>query len=117
MVVEGQRPAAYERVRRVAMVDLDPYLAPEKHDPKREASDRPGQPRAEAQPIAVMAHAAQSLHGREPGARERAHVNAIPDVVLEVVQVHQRRLAEVGMGQLEVAYLCRDDRLRARRER
>jgi hypothetical protein len=99
------------------LVDPDPYLPAEEHDPEGEASDGPRQPRVEAQPIAVVAHAAQALHRREPGACERAHVHPIADVVLEVVKVHQRRLAEIGVRELQVPDLGRDDRLRARRER
>jgi hypothetical protein len=92
-MVEGQRPAAYERVRGTPVVDLDPDLPVEERDPEGEAPDRPRQAWAEAQPIAVMAHATEPLHRREPRSRERAHVHAVADVVLEIVQVDQRRLA------------------------
>src|SRR5665811_2578874 len=48
--------------------------------------------------------------GGEPGAGQGGDVNAVADVVLEVAEVHQRRLAEVVVGQLQLAYLGRDDR-------
>ena len=65
----------------------------------------------------MVAHAAEAGDGRDPGAGERRDVQAVAGVVLEVVEVHQRRLAEVVVGELEVADLGRDHRLRARRER
>ena len=44
-------------------------------------------------------------------------MQAVAGVVLEVAEVHQRGLAEVVVGQLEVADLGRDDGLDARRQR
>ena len=54
---------------------------------------------------------------RQPAAGQRGDVQAVARVVLEVVQVHQRGLAEVVVGQLEVAGLGRDDGLHAGRQR
>jgi hypothetical protein len=65
----------------------------------------------------VVAHSADPVDGGNPAARQRGDVQAVAGVVLEVVDVDQRRLAEVLEGQLDVADLGGDHRLRAGRER
>ena len=62
-------------------------------------------------------HAAEPGDERDPGAGQRGDVQAVAGVVLEVAQVHQRGLAEVVVGQLEVADLGGDHRLGAGRQR
>ena len=66
---------------------------------------------------ALQAQAAESGDQRRPRARERGHVDAIPHVVLQVVEIHERRFAEVIVGELELPHLGSDDRLRGRRKR
>ena len=56
----------------------------------------------------MVAHAAEAGDDRDPGAGERRDVHAVAGVVLEVVQVHQRGLAEVVVGELEVTDLGGD---------
>jgi hypothetical protein len=46
---------------------------------------------------------------------EGGDVQAVAGVVLKVLEVHQAGLGEVVVGQLDVAYLGRDDRLCAGR--
>jgi hypothetical protein len=75
------------------------------------------QARCEAEDAVVVAHPAEPGDGADPRPGERGDVQPVARVVLEVVEVDQRRLAEVVVGQLEVADLGGDDRLRARRQR
>ena len=65
----------------------------------------------------MAAHPAEPGHRRDPRARQRRHVQPVAGVVLEVAEVHQRGLAEVVVGELEVADLGRHDGLDARRQR
>jgi len=99
------------------VVEADLDQASEEADAEREPAYPRRQSRTEAQRVAVVAHAPEAVHGREPRASERAHVHPVAHVVLQVVDVHQRRLTEVVVSQLEVADLSGDDCLRARRQR
>ena len=65
----------------------------------------------------MVAHAAEAGDRGDPGAGERGDVQAVHGVVLQVVQVHQRGLAEVVVRELEVPDLGGDHRLRAGRQR
>ena len=96
---------------------LDLQSAAAEDEAEGEALEPGRQARREAELAAVVAHAAEAGDRGDPGAGERGDVEAVARVVLEVVQVHQRGLAEVVVGELEVADLGRDDRLRAGRER
>ena len=71
------------------MVDLDPDQAVEKGHAEGETADCVRQARAESERVAVVAHAAQTLHQGQPRAGQRAHVHAVAHVVLEVAQVHE----------------------------
>ena len=64
----------------------------------------------------MVAHAAEACDGGDPGPCQGGDVNAVAGVVLEVVEVHERRLAEVVVRQLEVPDLGGDDGLRGCRE-
>jgi hypothetical protein len=107
-VIEGQRLSAHQRVAGATLVDLDLDLATQEHDSEGQRLDRSRQSRAEPKPVAMVAHAAQSLHCRKPRPRERAQVHAIADVALQVMQIQERRLREVGVRQLEVTDLRGD---------
>ena len=63
------------------------------------------------------AHPAESRDDADHGPGERGDVQPVAGVVLEVVEVDQRGLGEVVVGQLEVADLGGDDRLGARGQR
>src|SRR5439155_27039600 len=65
----------------------------------------------------VVAHAAEPGDGGDPGAGQGGDVNAVARVVLEVMEIHERGLSEVVVGELEVPDLRCDYRLRAGRER
>ena len=106
-----------QRVGRVALryVHHQPPAAEEKTE--GEAFEERRQARLERQLAVVVAHPADARHGGDPGAGERRDVHAVARVVLEVAQVHERGLGEVVVGELEVADLGRDHRLRARRQR
>jgi hypothetical protein len=85
----------------------------EKADPEGEAPNAARQAWPELEQLAVVAHPAEPFHRRDPRASERAHVDAVSDVVLEVVDVHQRGLAQVVVRQLGMSDLGCDHRLRA----
>ena len=95
------------------MVDLDPDQAVEKGHPEGKAADSVRQPRTESKRLAVVPHSSETLNGGDPRARRRAHVDAVPNVALEIVQVHERRLGQVVVRQPQVPDLGRDDGLRA----
>ena len=116
-MVERQRAPAHQLVPHALVVEADLDEAPDEADPEGELADQGRQAGAEAERIPMVPHAAEAVNGGEPRARERAHVHAVPDVVLEVVDVHQGGLAQVVVRELEVADLGGDDRLGARRER
>ena len=82
-----------------------------------ESAEALGELRGEAEPAAVVAHPAEPGDRGDPGSGHRGDVQAVARVVLEVADVHQGCLAEVVVGQLEVAGLGSDDRLDAGRER
>ena len=65
----------------------------------------------------MIAHAAETGHRDDPGARQRGDVESIARVVLEIVEIDEAGLAEIVVGELEVPDLRRDDRLGAGRER
>jgi len=112
-MLEGDRTAAQQRVDHALMIEGDLYAPAEEADAEGQAPDPARQAWAEAQRVAVVAHAAQAVNRRDPCPCERAHVHAVADVVLQVVEVHQRRLGEVVVGQLQVADLGGNHRLRA----
>ena len=87
----------------------EPHVEGQPRDAVRQA-------RAEGQRVLHVPHAAESGHERYPGPGQRGHMHAVPGVALHVPQVHQRRLGEVFMGQLELPDLRRHHRLRARRQ-
>ncbi len=64
----------------------------------------------------MVAHAAEPGDGDDPRAREGGDVQPVAGVVLQVLEVDQRGLCEIVVGQLEVPDLCRDDGLCAGRE-
>ena len=99
---ELERLAVEQRVVRLPLADLDQQLAPMEHQPEREPRERLGQPRLEAERAVVVAHPAEPRDRADPGPGQRRDVQAVARVVLEVVEVDQRRLAEVVVGQLEV---------------
>ena len=72
---------------------------------------------AKASDVAVVAQCRRSRGGAQPGAGERGEVQAVGGVAGQVVQVDERRLAEVVVGEVEVADLGGDDRLDRRRQR
>jgi len=61
----------------------------------------------------LLAFASEAGDCGEPGSGERGDVNTVARVVLEVVQVHQRGLAEVFVSEVEVTDFGGNDRLRA----
>ncbi len=65
----------------------------------------------------MVAHATETAHEGEPSAGEGGDVHTVARVVLEVAQIHERGLEQVGVGEVEMPHLCRDDGLRARRQR
>ena len=73
--------------------------------------------RGEAQDPVVVAHPSKPCDRADPCPCERRDVQTVARVVLEVVEVDERGLRKVVVGQLEVANLRGDDRLCAGRER
>jgi hypothetical protein len=78
-----------------------------------EPVDKRRKPWTEPERVTVVPHAAEPVDSGEPGTRERTHVDPVADVVLQVGEVHQRRLAEVVVRQLQVPHLSGQDRLSA----
>src|SRR5450631_1024967 len=73
--------------------------------------------RCEGKGVTLEAHTTKTADQCHPGSRKRRNVNTIAHIVLKVIEIHQRRLAKVVVGQLELAHLCRDDCLRTCRQR
>src|SRR5882672_4540872 len=117
VVVEGEWFATRHRIGDAVAVDRDFDQPAEKGQAEGQALDSRRQAWGKRKGIPVVAHGAEPVHDCQPCSGQRSHVNAFAHVVLEVAQVHQRRLAEVVVRELEVADLGRDDRLRARRKR
>src|SRR6266699_209727 len=111
------RLAISERVPGRCASDLDLQGASSRTKGEGESGESLGQPWREAEDTAAVAHAAEAGHERDPGARERGDVQAVAGVVLDVIEVHQRCLAEVVMGKAQMADLSGDDGLAARRKR
>jgi len=112
VVIERQRPAAHERVGGAPAVDGHRDQASKEGDPEGQLANRRRQPRTESKRLAVVPHSSETLNGGDPRARRRAHVDAVPNVALEIVQVHERRLGQVVVRQPQVPDLGRDDGLR-----
>ena len=72
---------------------------------------------ANAQPVGVALHAAEPGDDRGPGAGHRRDVHAVVGVARQVVEVDERGLGEVVVGQVEVPGPRRHHRLGARRQR
>ena len=111
VVDDLERPPRDQRVDRLVARDLDHQPALAEAQPEREPGQRRRQPRREAELAAVVAHAAEAGDQPDPGARQRRDVQSVAGVVLEVVEVDQRGLAQIGVGELEVPDLGGDDRL------
>ena len=101
----------------VGVGDLDPQAPAPDEEGEREPGQALGEPRREADRAVPVAQAAEAADQRDPGAGQRGDVHAVAGVVLQVPQVHQGGLAEVVVGQVEVADLGGDDRLGAGRQR
>src|SRR6266566_2600117 len=91
-----------EGVRRLGLRRLDLQQPAAEAEAEGEPLEPDGKLRGEAEEAVVVAHAPEAGDGGEPGAGERGDVDAVAGVVLEVVEVHQRCLAEVVVGELEV---------------
>jgi len=113
VVLERQGPAPQQRVGDALAADLDPDQAVEEVDPEGQLLDVRRQAGVERERLGVVAHAAQAVDRSDPCARQRAHVHAVADVVLQVLEVHQRRLGEVVVRELEVPDLGGNHRLGA----
>src|SRR5436190_11214479 len=96
-----ERVAPIEPVVGLALRRLDLQQPAAEEKAERELGNARRQAGGEAEVAVVVAHAAEAGDGREPGPCERRDVDAVARVVLDVVEVHQRRLAEVVIGQLE----------------
>src|SRR5437588_346408 len=113
VVTDLERLPGEQRVGRLPRLHLHPQPATLECQTECEPGDRLGQSRSEAEVPVVTAHAAEAHDDGDPRARERGDVDAVASVVLEVVEVHERRLAQVVVGKLEMADLGCDDGLGA----
>ena len=109
--------AADQPVLGLVRADLDPQLATPPVQPERDPRQGGRQPRGEAQPVGIAAHAAEPGDDRGPRARHRRDVQAVVGVARQVVEIDERRLGQVVVGQVEVADLGRQHRLGAGRQR
>ena len=100
-------------VGRAVRGDRDRELAAPEDHAEPQPGDPGGQPRREGELAVVVAHAAETGDGDRPAAGQRGDVQPVAGVVVQVLQVGQRGLGPVVVGQLEVAGLRGDDRLLA----
>src|ERR1700694_418135 len=101
VVLERERFASHEPVGCAAATygDLDQPV--EEGQAKAQGLDGGRKAGSETELMLVVAHAAQAGHNGSPRTGQRAHMPPVAHVVLEVFKVHQRRLAEVVVSQLE----------------
>ena len=114
-VRELQRVLAVERVLDPAGSYVDVQIA-SGAGRTGEAQSLPSrrQLRTEQQVLAVSRMPPKPATSASRPAGQRAMCEAVPGVVLDVVQIHQRRLGEVVGGEVEVTHLGGEHRLRAR---
>jgi hypothetical protein len=117
VVKEIQRFALEQVIGGLVAGHRDPQQPPAEPHVEGQPRDAVRQARAEGQRVLHVPHAAESGHERYPRPGQRGHMHAVAGIALHVPQVHERRLGEVFMGQLELPDLRRDHRLRARRQR
>ena len=103
-------------VRRLCCCHLDLEQAAVEGEAEGEALQPWRQSGREGELPVVVAHPAEAGHRRDPGTCKRRDVHAVDGVVLQVVEVHEGRLAEVVIGELEVPHLGGDHRLCAGRQ-
>ena len=65
----------------------------------------------------LQTHTTEPCDQRRPGTSQRGHVESVPRVVCQVMQIHERGFAQVVVGELELAHLGSEDGLRGRRQR
>jgi len=99
------------------MVGLDPDLPA----PEAEAEGDPGQrirdPRRQRDLALVSADPAEPPDHHHQGSAERGEVQAVAGVVMDVVQIEQRGLGEVVVGEVKMTDLGRYHPLDCRGER
>src|SRR6185312_5000572 len=83
--------AVLQRVVGAVAVDLDEHPALGDRDPEGQAPEARGQARREGQLAVVVAEAAEARDERQPRSGQRGDVQAVARVVLQVVEVHERR--------------------------
>jgi len=98
MVRHIKRGALEQGVASLPVVYLYPDAAAAKAEPEGQAGQLLWELGSEAERAAVVAHAAKSGHGGDPGASQRGQVNAIPSVVMEVSKVQESGFSEVVVG-------------------
>ena len=113
MVEDPERLALRENVPCVGVSYLDPQAPSPEQETEREPGEALGEPRREADHAVPVAQSAESANQGDPGACQRGDVHAVARVVLEVPQVHQRCLAEIVEGEIQMPDLGGHDRLRA----
>src|SRR6478752_2777641 len=109
--------ALLELVARLPLRHLDLEAPAADEDAKDEPLEACRQAWCEGEHPAAVAHAPEAGDDRDPGTGKRCDVHAVAGVLLQVVQIHQRGLAEVVVGELEVTDLGGDDGLGAGGER
>src|SRR5262245_17754979 len=105
-----------QQIARVGLGDLYVQALATQQEVEDEPVQALRQTGREADVAAPVPQPGEAADERDPGTGERGDVQAVARVVLKVVQVHQRCLAQVVEGQVEVTDLGRDDRLGARSE-
>ena len=112
-----QRRAVERAVRRLLRRHLDTQAAAAVQEVEGEPHQRLWQPWREAEQAVLQAHATEPRDERRPGPRQRSHVESVPRVLCYVMQIYERGLAQVVVGELELAHLGSKDGLRGCRQR
>ena len=105
VVKDFERVAAGQDVPGLGVRDLDSQAPATDEQGEREPGQAVGEPRRDADGPVLEAQPAEAVDQRDPGAGQRGDGEPVAGVVLKVAQVDQGGLAEVIVGQVEVAGL------------
>jgi hypothetical protein len=94
VVVDLERVALPQDVGCLRLGRLDPEQSPAADEAEGEPLETGRQTGREADPVAVVAEPAEPRDGRDARAGEARDVEAVPGVVLEVVQVDEAASAK-----------------------
>ncbi|MNC26800.1 hypothetical protein D3C75_749450 [compost metagenome] len=74
------------------------------------------QRRTKTQLSVILAHSAEAVHNRHPGACHCGHVQPVLGVAVDIIQIHPYRTVEVSIGSGQIADFGGDNTMNARRQ-